>query len=177
MDLEKYRYPIGRFDANQELTESNFSAWTEVIENFPLQIERVVANFSEEQLNTPYRPGGWTVAQLVNHVADSHLNSYIRFKWTMTEDTPAIKAYDQREWAKLADAKSTDLSASFLILRGVHARWTTLLRSLNPDDFNKELSHPDWERNLTLGLMLSLYAWHCEHHLSHITKLIEREGW
>ena len=177
MDLEKFRYPIGRFDANQDLNEANFAIWMEVIADFPNQIEKVVSDLSVEQLSTPYRPGGWTVAQLVHHVADSHLNSYIRFKWTMTEDSPAIKAYDQREWAKLADATSTDLSSSILILRGIHARWATLLHSLSIEDFQRELSHPDWDRNLTLGLMLSLYAWHCNHHLAHITELIKREGW
>jgi uncharacterized damage-inducible protein DinB len=177
MDLEKYRYPIGRFDAKQDLNETNFARWAEVIAFFPEKIEKVVSNLSVDQLSTPYRPGGWTVAQLVHHIADSHLNSYIRFKWTMTEDNPAIKAYDQREWAKLPDARSTELSSSLMILNGVHARWTTLLNSLSHEDFQRKLSHPDWDHNLTLGLMLSLYAWHCDHHLAHITELIKREGW
>lgn len=177
MDLEKYRYPIGRFDAKQAFTSAKRNERIDRIRRFPSDLLSIVKDLDATQLNTPYRPNGWTVAQLVHHLADSHLNSYIRFRWALTEDSPLIKAYDQRKWAELGDAKSSDISPSIQILEGVHHRWVKLLSHLKPEDFKSQLSHPEWSDKLDLEMMLALYTWHCDHHLAHIQELIKREGW
>ena len=132
---------------------------------------------TDHQLDTPYRPGGWTVRQLIHHIADSHLNSYVRFRWALTEDTPVIKAYDEKEWAELPDAQSAPIKYSLNLLKAVHGRWSLLLERMSPDDFEKELSHPEWKYNLSLNDMVQLYHWHGSHHLAHITGLIAREEW
>ncbi len=177
MELEKLRYPIGRFSAPKKMTPKKRKEYIKVISKYPKRLKKAVKNLSEDQLNTPYRPEGWTVRQVVNHVADSHINSYIRFRWTMTEDAPMIKAYDEKSWAELPDAKYGNIEDSLSILKGVHARWTTLLKEMSDLDYQRELGHPEWKENLSLNTMLALYVWHCEHHLAHITSLIEREGW
>lgn len=177
MDIEKLKYPIGRLDRNQKFTEKNRKKWIKTIKKLPKRLEKVVNQLNEDQLNTPYRPEGWTVRQLIHHIADSHVNSYIRFRWALTEDSPMIKAYDEKSWAELPDAKDSDVGASLLILTGIHKRWVHLLESMTEDDFAREMGHPDWKNNLSLDFMSSLYAWHSKHHLAHITKLIKRKGW
>ncbi len=177
MDLERLKYPIGKFNPKQEFSSRNLKKWRKTIRKFPKRLKKVVVDLSAEQLNTPYRPGGWTVKQVVHHVADSHINSYVRFKWTLTEDTPIIKAYDEKLWAMLPDANDDNLQHTFTILKGIHGRWTCLLEGMSHNDFQQNLSHPEWKNNLSLGTMLALYAWHCDHHLAHITELIKRENW
>ena len=177
MDIEKLKYPIGKFDRSKEMTPKRRQKCIKTIGRYPKKLKRVVSTLSEEQLNTPYRPDGWTVRQVVNHLADSHINSYIRFRWALTEETPMIKAYDEKSWAELPDAKYGSVKDSLTILKGVHARWFSLLTEMSDMDFKKELSHPDWNSNLSLDTMLSLYTWHCNHHMAHITELIKRENW
>ena len=177
ISLEKLKYPIGRLDRNQEHTPINRKMWIKTIKRLPKKLNKLTKGLSKEQLATPYRPDGWTVRQVVNHLADSHVNSYIRFRWALTEDTPIIKAYDEKSWAELSDAKNGDIKDSITILKGIHARWVNLLEDMSESDFQKELAHPEWKNNLSLSFMLSLYAWHCDHHLAHIKHLIKREGW
>ena len=177
MDLESLRYPIGRLKRNQEWTEANKEKWIETIRQAPQKYKAALEGLSQDQLDTAYRPDGWTIRQVVHHVADSHINSYVRFKWTLTEEKPLIKAYKEKLWAELPDAKTAPISLSLDILEILHKRWVYVLGQMTESDFSRELGHPDWENNLSLKFMLSLYAWHCEHHLAHITGLKERMGW
>lgn len=177
MDIDKLKYPIGRLDKNQAFTEKNRRKWIKTIKKLPKRLNKTVSKLNDQQLDTPYRPGGWTVRQVIHHMADSHVNSYIRFRWALTEDSPMIKAYEEKSWAELPDAKDSDIDASLLMLGGIHERWTRLLESMSEEDFARELGHPEWKNNLSLNFMCSLYAWHCKHHLAHITELIKRKGW
>jgi hypothetical protein len=177
MDIQNLKYPIGKLDKDQKYTVKNRKKWIKTIKKLPKRLKKVVTKLDDSQLNTPYRPEGWTVRQVVHHLADSHVNSYIRFRWTLTEDSPMIKAYDEKSWAELPDAKNSDIDASLLMLSAIHKRWGRLLESMSNEDFARELGHPEWDKSLSLNFMCSLYAWHCEHHLAHITELIKREGW
>lgn len=177
MDLEQLKYPIGKFEISPDYDADMRAKMIANIKSFPQRLTTVVMELNEEQLDTPYRPEGWTVRQVIHHVADSHINSYIRFRWTLTEETPNIKAYDEKLWAELPDAKSAPIKFSLNLLKAVHARWTLLMERMSDDDFSKELGHPEWKNNLSLDKMLQLYNWHCDHHLAHITTLMEREGW
>jgi uncharacterized damage-inducible protein DinB len=172
---EDLRYPIGDFDKSVEVTPELRKVFVRTIAQLPTTLEKAIAGLTDEQLDTPYRPGGWTVRQTVHHVADSHLNSMIRFKLALTEDVPTIRPYAEDRWAELADSRlPTDVSMK--IIEGVHARWTALLESMTDADFQKQLNHPDsgaW----TLDKMLALYEWHSRHHTAHITKLRERNDW
>jgi hypothetical protein len=177
MDLDKLRYPIGKLDTTQKQNAENRAKWKRIIRKFPKRLKKTIASLNGEQLSIPYRPDGWTVRQVVNHLADSHVNSYIRFRWALTEEAPVIKAYHEQLWAELPDAKYGNVKPSLDILKGVHSRWSRLLDEMSEEDYQRELGHPEWKNNLSLGFMLSLYAWHCEHHLAHITNLIKSEGW
>jgi hypothetical protein len=175
-DLELLRYPIGRFRARTDLSATERSALIDDIAALPSDLRDVVAGLSAEQLDTPYRPAGWTVRQVVHHVPDSHVNAYVRFKWAVTEQEPVIKAYDEAAWAELADARGADVDGSLLMLAALHRRWTHFLRSLDDADFARAFRHPELGR-VTLETNLQLYAWHGRHHLAHITRLGERMGW
>jgi uncharacterized damage-inducible protein DinB len=172
---EDLRYPIGKFDGSREITPELRREFIQTITNLPSKIAEAVENLSDEQLDTEYRPGGWTVRQTVHHVADSHLNSYCRFKLALTEEKPTIRPYYEDRWAELADSK-LPVDVSLRLLEDIHKRWVTLLESFTEDDFKRELIHPesgDW----TLDKFLGLYDWHSKHHTAHITKLRERNGW
>lgn len=172
---EDLRYPIGVFDPEIEITpEVRKNLIDEVVE-LPVYLDEAVKGMSAEQLDTPYRPGGWTVRQTVHHVADSHLNAYVRFKLALTEETPTIRPYDEAEWAELPDS-TMPIENSFKIIEGVHSRWVKLLESMSDEEFQKKLNHPE-SGEWTLEKMLGLYAWHSKHHTAHITRLAEREGW
>ena len=177
MNTEELKYPIGKFNPLQELNKQNRKKWMKTIRRFPKNLRAVIRNLNNSQLDTPYRPGGWTLRQVIHHLADSHLNSYIRFKWALTEETPLIKTYHQVKWAELPDAKSSPINPSIRTLRGIHKRWSILMNAMTEEDFRRELTHPEWKDNLSLNRMLSLYAWHCDHHLAHITSLMTRNGW
>jgi uncharacterized damage-inducible protein DinB len=146
------------------------------IEAAPAQLRAAVEGLNAEQLDTPYRPGGWTVRQVVHHVPDSHLNAYIRFKLALTEDEPAIKTYDEARWAELPDSRSVPIEVSLVLLETLHRRWVSLLRLLPAAAFEKTLRHPD-HGLINLNQLLSLYAWHGAHHVAHVTTLRERMGW
>lgn len=177
MDLESLKYPIGKFKGQSMYSLDYTRDRTSEIKALPNALEDVVSGLSESQLNTAYRPGGWTVRQLVHHIADSHINSYVRFRWTLTEEAPIIKAYDEKSWAELPDASAAPVSLSLDLLRSLHSRWSYLMDNMTVADFDRTLAHPAWEKDLSLHLMADLYAWHGKHHLTHITSLIEREGW
>ncbi len=170
------RYPAGRFQPPGPLTADDRARLISVIEQLPERLRSAVAGLNEEQLDTPYRDGGWTVRQVIHHLADSHMNSFIRFKLALTEDSPTIKPYDEAAWAELADSSSLPADTSLMLLDGLHQRWTVLLRAMTGEQFERAFKHPD------LGLVklefnLALYAWHCRHHTAHITSLRERKGW
>jgi uncharacterized damage-inducible protein DinB len=145
------------------------------IEHAPASLLRVLAGFSEDQFDTPYR--NWTIRQIVHHLADSHVNSYIRFKWTLTEEQPTIKAYDEGRWAALEDARSGDVRAPLALLEGLHARWLQLLRSLSKEQFARSFVHPETGDVVTLDAALCYYAWHGRHHTGQIQWLREQHGW
>jgi len=170
------RYPIGKFHFDGSLTEPQKQAALDEIARTPENLRAAIKGLSEAQLDTPYRPGGWTVRQVVHHVPDSHLNSYVRFKLALTEDEPIIKPYAEDRWAELADTKSTPVEVSLTMLDALHDRWVRLLRSLSPEEWKRTFRHPDLGA-MTLEKSLALYAWHGRHHVSHITSLRDREGW
>ena len=143
----------------------------------PAHMREAVRGLSGEQLDTPYRDGGWSVRQVVHHVPDSHLNAYIRMKFALTENAPQIKPYDEAEWAKLADSRVTPVETSLTLLESLHERWVGLMRSLRVEDFARTLRHPEHEGILTLDWLIAMYAWHGRHHVAHITTLRERNGW
>jgi hypothetical protein len=169
------RYPIGRWD-RQPTADAELPAALATLEELPTALGRAVAGLDEAQLDTPYREGGWTVRQLVHHVADSHLNAYVRFRLALTEDDPAIKTYDEARWAELPDARSAPVEVSLALLGALHDRWTRLLRAVPPSALDRGLRHPE-HGLLGLRHMLSLYAWHSRHHVAHVTRLRERRGW
>jgi hypothetical protein len=169
-------YPIGKFHFSGSLSEDLKRQAIDDIEETPTKLRSAVTGLSEDQLNTPYRPGGWTVRQVVHHVPDSHMNAYMRFKLALTEDEPTIKPYEQQLWADLADTKETPVEVSLTIVDALHDRWVRLLRSLHARDWQRTFRHPE------LGLVsleknVALYAWHGKHHVAHVTSLRQRNGW
>ena len=170
------RYPIGKFSYNGNLTENQKGTFLNEIAQAPARLRAAVKGLTEAQLDTPYRPGGWTVRQVVHHVPDSHLNAYVRFKLALTEDAPTIKPYAEDRWAELADTKATPVEVSLTLLDSLHDRWVRLLRALTTEEWKRTFRHPDLGP-MTLEKTLALYAWHGRHHVAHITALREREGW
>lgn len=174
--LEDLKFPIGEFDRDFEVTAEARRSRIEIINELPDKVAAAVAGLTDGQLDTPYRPGGWTVRQTVHHLADSHSNSLTRFKLALTEDTPpTIKPYYEERWAELADSK-LPINVSQAMLRAIHVRWSALLGSMTDADFQKSFIHPE-TGEWTLDGALALYAWHSLHHTAHITRLREREGW
>lgn len=171
------RYPIGKFDWNITVSEAEYPRLIAEIATAPAALRSAVAGLSREQLETPYRPGGWTIKQVVHHVPDSHMNAYTRFKLALTENEPTIKPYEEDKWAELPDSQRVPIEVSLDLLDALHTRWVTLLRALDAADFARTLRHPEHNRIMTLGQLLALYAWHGRHHVAHITSLRKREGW
>jgi hypothetical protein len=170
------KYPIGKFQHQESYTAEEVKANIARIEALPAKMEAALKGMSDQQLDTPYRDGGWTVRQVVHHVPDSHMNSYIRIKWTLTEPTPLIKAYDETTWAMTPETKlGPEISLNFL--KALHVKWVALMKSLSPTDLRREFIHPDSGKNIPLDRLIHLYAWHGDHHLAHITTLKERMGW
>ncbi len=170
------RYPIGKFNWPAGISESERRAYLDDLEAAPARLRAAVAGLTPAQLSTPYRDGGWTVRQLVHHVPDSHLNSYVRFKLALTEDEPMIKTYEEKLWAQLPDSENTPIETSLVLLESLHKRWVTLLRSLSPSDWSRKMRHPEWGTK-SLDQILAQYAWHGKHHVAHITSLRDRMSW
>lgn len=167
------RYPIGKYKFSNEITATQLAEWIKEIEQLPFQLRQAVEGLTEQQLDTTYREGGWTVRQVVHHIADSHLNGYTRFRLALTEDVPTIQLYDEKTWAQLPDAVSAPVEVSLGLLEYLHKRWVLLLRSLSHVDWKRSFCHP--EMGVTsLDLIIGLYAWHGKHHLAHITNLCKK---
>ena len=172
---EDLRYPIGRFQPPDQVTRVQVDAWRDDIAPLPASLRQTISALTDEQLDTPYRPGGWTVRQVVRRLPDSHINSFVRFKWALTEDRPVIKAYDERLWVVLPDSRET-VAHSLDLLGALHRRRESLLRGLDWPQLQREFVHPV-SGSETLALTVGSYAWHGRHHLAHIERLIERQGW
>ena len=173
---DNLRYPIGRIKRPAVMSTERRAALIDDIAEAPALLRAAVAGLTETQVDTPYREGGWTVRQVVTHVPDSHINAYVRFRWTLTESVPTIKPYDQNLWAELSDARSGNIETSLTLLEALHSRWVVLLRSLSEEDFGRRLDHPE-DGPMTLDDLLCIYAWHGRHHAAHITALRARKGW
>jgi hypothetical protein len=170
-------YPVGRFTAPMTVTPELRAAAIDEIAALPQRLREAIASLSDTQLDTRYRPGGWTVRQVVHHLADSHLNAYVRLKLALTEDAPTVKPYDEKTWADLVDTRMP-VTPSLAILDGVHARWVAVLRALQPDDYARTFRHPEYpDKILNVDWLGQQYAWHCRHHVAHIRTLRQRQGW
>ena len=176
-ELNKLRFPIGLFSCPEQISKNHIRAWTGVLEQFPNRLEQLVASLNDTQLDTAYRPDGWTIRQVVHHVADSHHHSYIRFKWALTEDKPVIKYYYEHLWVELYDAKYGRIELSINHLKSEHLKLVYLIKSLNKYDLNKCFIHPEHKEEVALKKNIGIYAWHCNHHYAHIENLIKRESW
>lgn len=176
-DLQSLKYPIGEFAPKENYTTDDIKWFINTIELFPAKLKQAVSGLSGEQLDTVYRAGGWTIRQVVHHVTDSHINSYTRFKLALTEDNPAIRPYEEADWAELPEAKSGPIELSLPLLEALHKRWVVMLKSMNPGDTERKLYHPGSKQQMTIASLLHLYAWHCDHHLAHITNLRKSKGW
>lgn len=170
------RYPIGPFKFDGQPSEPQIKQFISDIEQAPSRLRAALAGLSEPQLETPYRPGGWTVRQVAHHVPESHMNAYVRMKLALTEDNPTIMPYDEARWAETADARGTPIGTSLTLLEALHQRWVTLLKALGPEDFARTFTHPE-SGSWTVGKYVALYSWHGKHHVAHITSLRERMGW
>jgi len=169
------RYPIGPFVRPEHLTEEVVNSWINEIKEWPARLRQAAGTLTDEQLDTPYREGGWTIRQVVHHTADSHMNAFIRFKLALTETAPVIKPYDEAAWANLPDS-GLPIEESLVLLDALHKRWVVLLSNLSKADLEKTFIHPD-SGTVTVGENIGMYAWHGRHHLAHITSLCERKGW
>jgi hypothetical protein len=175
-DLDDLRYPIGRFSPPASSMAGVRAAHIQTVRLLPARLRAAVSGLSDAQLDTPYREGGWTVRQVVHHLADSHANAYVRCKLALTADWPTINAYDEAVWANLPDSRSLPVDVSLAMIEGLHTRWTTLLDALSEEDFQKGFNHPEFGR-VNLARQLAMYEWHCRHHTAHITNLRARKGW
>jgi uncharacterized damage-inducible protein DinB len=176
MMMEELRFPVGKFSFDGELTGEQKRKCIEEIAAAPKKLRAAVEGLSAKQLDTPYRPQGWTVRQVVHHVPDSHMNAFTRFKLALTEDEPTIKPYNEAEWAKLEDVTGTPIEVSLSLMDSLHQRWVVLLKSLKPEDLKRKFKHPELGLQ-TLERSLAMYAWHGRHHVAHITSLRDRNGW
>jgi len=170
------KYPIGKYIA-QPFSDQQLQKWLIDIKNLPQHLENAILNLDEAQLNTVYREGGWMVKQVVHHVADSHMNAYIRFKLGLTEDNPAIRPYDEVAWAELKDSLELPVNISLTLLHALHSRWYYILKKMSEADLQKTVFHPEHKAEMTLWHLLGMYAWHSRHHVAHITSLRERMNW
>lgn len=176
-ELDALRFPVGKYTPQEAITQDDINSYIAAIEAFPDKLKHAVAGLTEEQLLTPYREGGWNSRDVVHHVGESHMNSFIRFKLGLTEDSPAIKPYDEALWAKLDDYELTPIELSLNLVDALHKRWVILLRSLTPQQLDRTVFHPEHKKNISLAELMHLYAWHCDHHLAHIVNLKNRMGW
>jgi hypothetical protein len=175
--LEQLKYPIGKFQKSSKFDPGQTNQWISAISALPAWLDGCIENLDEHQLKTPYRPGGWTVAQVIHHVADSHMNAYIRLKLALTEDIPVVKPYKEALWAELPDVHIVPVNVSSTLLHALHKRWVQTLRSMQHADWERSYYHPEHKRNVPLWEMTELYAWHGRHHTEHIKQLRHRMNW
>ncbi len=176
-NMDSVRYPVGKFEKPDKILKSDVSRWCKEIERLPRDLKKLVAGLNDQQLDTPYREGGWTVRQVIHHLADSHINAYCRIKLALTEDNPTVKPYEEKLWAELSDAKTADIKFSMQILAGIHKRWGLAIRAMSKDDYKRTFFHPANGRNQSIGEIIGMYAWHCRHHFAHIQNLKTAKGW
>ena len=174
--MEALRFPIGRFEEDPQPTRAKHKSWVDQIGRVPGELRALVQDLSERQLDTPYRPDGWTVRQVVHHLADSHLNAYVRTKLALTEEAPTIKPYDEAAWAELPDGSTAPIESSMSLLEALHARWVATLRALDEEAFKRTLNHPE-QGVLTISRIVQGYAWHGRHHIAHVNTLRDKMGW
>lgn len=165
--MEHLKYPIGKY-VEQPFSEKQLREWLLDIETLPLHVEHAILNLDEAELETPYRPDGWTLKQVVHHVADSHMNAYIRFKLALTEENPTIKPYDEAAWAQLPDTANLPINISITLLFALHMRWSEILKNIKEDQWNRTVFHPEHKKQMTLWYLLGMYAWHGKHHVAHL---------
>jgi DinB family protein len=175
-ELDDLRYPIGKHNVRAPIDAESVKAAIRDIRELPDRLAAAIAGLNDKQLDTVYRPGGWTVRQVVHHLPDSHVNAYTRLKLALTEDVPVIKTYDEEKWAELRDGKSLPVEPSLSLIKGLHSRWTSLLEGLGEAEFQRELMHPDAGK-FSIAQLTGLYGWHSRHHVAHITSLRHRSGW
>jgi hypothetical protein len=176
-ELELLRFPVGRHKSPNEFKVSQYAEWINIISEMPDKMEKAISGLTDAQLDTPYRPDGWTLRQVVHHVADSHMNAYIRMKLAVTEENPIIKPYIQDLWANTEDSLKADVQISIKLLKVLHIRWVMFLKSLNESDFDRTFYHPEPKQNQPIKLWVSVYAWHSRHHVGHIESLRKRMNW
>ncbi|MFL1012772.1 YfiT family bacillithiol transferase [Flavisericum labens] len=176
-ELETLRYPIGKFNCPDHISKEHIESWIAVLEHFPNRLKSLVSNLSEEQLNTSYRPQGWTVRQVIHHIGDSHHHCYSRLKWTLTEESPIIKTYYEDRWAELIDSKEAPIEIALDYIKALHGKMVYLLNMLEEEDLNKHFIHPETNSQFTLKYTIGNYAWHSNHHYVHIENLLKRKGW
>ncbi len=174
--MEDLQFPIGKCPKHEQIDEQDLAKWMNTIKTFPHEVEHLVNSLEAEAYLYRYRPGGWTISQVVHHCADSHMNSYMRFKLALTEENPSIKPYEEAEWAKMKDANEIDLSASLSLLKGLHHRWYVFLNNMSTLDWEKCFYHPESEDLVRLDKNLGIYDWHCRHHLAHIKLAINSKS-
>lgn len=170
------RYPIGKYEP-QSFSGKLKEQWLKDIQLLPQELENAIVNLDEAQLDTPYREGGWTVKQVIHHVADSHMNGYTRFKLALTEDNPGIKPYNEKEWALLEDVATVPVNVSITLLHALHQRWYNAIKDLSDEQWQRTVFHPEQQKSISIWFLLGLYAWHGKHHTAHVQKLRERQGW
>lgn len=173
--MSEIKYPIGPYQSKKDATPRDVALWIDEIEQLPGQLKKATTSLTKDQLDTRYRKDGWTLRQVVHHIADSHLNGYTRIKLALTEDRPTLKPYSQDAWAELPDS-STSIHSSLLLIEGLHERWVSLLKSLDEAQLNREIIHPK-SGTMTVKSLIGLYAWHGKHHLAHITHFKEQKNW
>jgi len=175
--LEQLKYPIGQANIPTIISDIQVKEWIVLLEEFPKKLTSLVLHLNIEQLDTPYREGGWTIRQVVHHLADSHHHSYIRFKWALTEDKPVIKAYFEQQWAELHDGKSAPIKLSLDALSSTHAKLVYFLKGISKEDLQQHFIHPETTDKVKLDKNVGIYAWHSQHHYTHIENLMKRKGW
>jgi hypothetical protein len=176
-DLELLKYPVGKYQKPHTYTPELLREWMSILEALPSWLDAVIENLDEQQLQTPYRPGGWTVNQVIHHLADSHMNAYIRIKLALTEDNPTVKPYEEALWAELPDSKAVPVNVSITLLHALHRRWVALLKHMSAEDWDRTYYHPVSKRGFPVWEVVALYAWHSRHHMEHVRGLRERMGW
>jgi hypothetical protein len=174
--MEDLRYPIGKLDVPETITDAERQQYIQDIAEAPAKLRAVLQGLTPEQLDTPYRLGGWTVRQVVHHLPDSHMNGYVRYKLALTEDEPTIKPYDEARWAELPEAKTGPIEVSLTLFESLHQRWVMMLKAMKAEEWSRSLVHPE-RGKMSLDKYTALYAWHCRHHVAHITELRKRMGW
>lgn len=177
LDLEKLKYPLGKFQAPKEYSPEYIADKIEEIESFPEKLKKETIHLTDEQLDTPYRPGGWTVRQVIHHCAESHMNCYIRLKWALTENNPVIKAYDEVLWSELHDNLNMPIQPTLTLLEGLHYRLGYIMKNLSEADLEKSFIHPENNSEYRIKQIIGSYAWHGNHHLAHITTLKKYKNW